>query len=108
MADAPDGAPLPRSLRLLQALVILLTLSMIAGVITVVWLLVTRMPGSLPAPAAGPRLPADLALPAGETASAVTFGEGWSAVVTRTGRILVYDAKGVVVQDISAPALPAD
>lgn len=78
-------------------------LCMIGGVIAVVWLLVTRLPAALEAP---PRLPDDLRLPAGETAAAVTFGEGWSAVVTRTGRILIFDAAGAVTQDIAAGAAP--
>jgi hypothetical protein len=104
MADAPDGEGLPPSLRVLKALVILLTLSMIGGVITVVWLLVTRMP-AVTTPL--PRLPQDLVLPAGETASAVTFGPGWSAVVTRSGRILIYGADGTLRQEIDVPAAAA-
>lgn len=89
---------------MLKALVILLTLTMIGGVITVVWLLVTRMPAAL---GRAPSLPDALALPAGETASAVTFGTGWSAVVTRSGRILIYGADGALRQDIAPPAAAA-
>ncbi len=88
---------MPPALALLKWLVILLTLSMIGGVITVVWLLVTRMPL---APAAGPAVPAELALPAGETAEAVTFGRGWTAVVTASGRILVFGRDGALRQEV--------
>ena len=82
---------------------ITLTITMIVGVITVVGLLVTRMPdGSARAPV----LPAGLVLPAGAKAAAVTFGTGWTAVVTTDNRILVFDTKGVLIQDV-AIALPA-
>ncbi|MFO1203184.1 MAG: DUF6476 family protein [Tabrizicola sp.] len=102
--DAPDAA-LPPSLRLLKWLVILLTLSMIGAVITVVWLLVTRMPSAFSA--TGPEVPAEVTLPKGITAEAVTFGKGWIAFVTSDDRILVYDRKGALVQDI-AVKVPAE
>lgn len=103
--DAPDAA-LPPSLRLLKWLVILLTLSMIGAVITVVWLLVTRMPSAIGGTA--PRLPEAVQLPAGKTASAVTFGKGWFAVVTTDAHILIFGADGTLRQDVtlSPPAGP--
>ena len=96
--DAPDDATgaLPPSLRLLKWLVIALTLTMIIGVITVVTLLVTRMPTAFSAP--GPVLPADFALPAGVKAEAVTFGQGWVAVVTTDDRILIFGRDGELRQ----------
>jgi Flp pilus assembly protein protease CpaA len=94
---APDPA-LPPSLRLLQALVILLTLSMIGGVITVVGLLVTRLPQAITAP--GPNLPEGFALPAGAEAAAVTFGEGWTLVVTKDNRILIFGRDGALRQEV--------
>ena len=63
---------------------------MIVGVITVVGLLVTRMPG----PIAGPVLPDNLALPKGAKAAAITMGTGWIAVVTTDDRILIFDSAG--------------
>ncbi|MFZ1467346.1 MAG: DUF6476 family protein [Paracoccaceae bacterium] len=101
MAEAPDAEGLPPSLRFLKALVIVMMMTMIGGVITVVWLLVTRMPHSVSAP---PRLPDDLVLPTGTTASAVTFGQGWFAVVTTDQRILIYAADGTLRQDIALNA----
>jgi hypothetical protein len=84
--------PEPRRLRQLRRLVTALTATLIAGVIAIVVLLVIRL-GSLGAP---PALPPELALPAGESARAVTLGGGWVAVVTvdRAGRerIRVLDA----------------
>jgi Flp pilus assembly protein protease CpaA len=102
--DAPDAA-LPPSLRLLKWLVILLTLTMIGGVITVVGLLVTRMPEALRSSA--PKVPAELTLPEGKTAAAVTFGTGWTAVVTTDDHILVFGKDGKLRQDIAiSPAGP--
>jgi hypothetical protein len=100
---APD-APLPPSLRLLKWLVILLTLTMIGGVITVVALLVTRMPRAFSA--VGPALPEGFALPAGTDAQAVTFGEDWVAVVTTGNRILIYGRDGTLRQDVQVTSVP--
>ena len=98
MPDAPD-APLPPSLRLLKWLVIVLTLTMIGGVITVVGLLVTRMPQAFSP--VGPNLPAGFDLPDGTTAQAVTFGKGWIAVVTADDRILIFGKDGHLRQDLA-------
>lgn len=72
-------------------------ITMIGGVITVVGLLVTRMPMAAPT---APALPPELALPAGAVAQAVTFGAGWSAVVTTDNRILIFGADGKMRQEI--------
>jgi hypothetical protein len=93
-ARGPDDLPEPPRLRALRRLVTVLTATLILGVITVVALLVIRLSALQPAPP--PVLPDALALPAGETAQAVTLGTGWVAVVTRDAagaeRIRVYDA----------------
>lgn len=95
--DTPDPA-LPPGLRLLKWLVILLTLTMIIGVITVVAVLVTRMPQAF---TATPSLPDGLTLPAGAKAGAVTFGEGWIAVVTTDSRILIFGKDGTLRQEVA-------
>lgn len=86
-----DELPEPRRLRQLRLLVTALTVTLILGVITIVALLVIRL-GALSAP---PALPTTVSLPAGETARAVTLGDGWLAVVTVDGagreRIRVLD-----------------
>lgn len=68
-----------------------LTVTLILGVISVVGLLVIRLSQLTPPPP----LPASVALPAGETAEALTLGDDWIAVVTRdaqgTERIRVLD-----------------
>lgn len=101
-APAPEG--LPPSLRFLKGLVIVLTLTMIVGVITVVAVIVTRMPHSFAsAPAVPPltaSLPEAITLPEGATAQAVTFGTGWVAVVTSDNRILIYSTAGELQQNI--------
>ncbi len=88
---------LPPSVALLKWLVIILTASLIGGVLTVVWLLVTR----LPLPGAHPTLPPALQMPAGALAAAVTMGSGWVAVVTTDNRILIFGADGHFWQEVA-------
>ncbi len=98
MTNTPDGEPdLPPSLRFLKGLVITLMITMIVGVITVVGLLVTRMPD---ARSAAPVLPENLTLPEGLTAEAVTFGKGWIAVVTTSQEIVILDRAGQMIQRV--------
>lgn len=72
----------------MKALVILLTLTMIVGVITVVFLLVTRMPRAF---ARLPPMPEAISLPDGTRAAAFTQGMDWYAVVTADDQILIFD-----------------
>lgn len=62
-----------------------LTVVMIGGLVVVISLLVIRLSAD------GPSLPAEITLPAGTTAQAVTFGTGWIAVVTTENQILILD-----------------
>jgi Flp pilus assembly protein protease CpaA len=103
MDDAPVTEALPPSLRFLKWLVIVLTLTMIGGVITVVAVIVTRMPQGM---AAGPVLPDTLTLPPGTTAAAITAGAGWFAVVTTDDRILIFGRNGEMQQEIRVDPLP--
>lgn len=90
MSATPPPAPLPPGVRLLQWLVIVLTLTLIGGVIVTVAALVTRLPGST---RTSVTIPDHLVLPEGVSAQAVTFGPGWSAVVSDDGRILIFDSE---------------
>lgn len=87
-----DDAPEPPRLRHLRRLVTALTVAMIAGVLVIAAALVIR----LSAPPPRPPLPEAITLPPGETARAVTYGEGWIALVTVDAggqeRIRVLDA----------------
>lgn len=74
-----------------------LTVTLIGGVITVVWVLVTR----LPMPSTHPTAPATLQMPAGATVAAVTMGTGWVAVVTTDNRILIFGPDGQFWQEIA-------
>ena len=87
---------MPASVHLLKWLVIGLTASLIGGVITVVWLLVTR----LPIPNPGPTVPPSLELPAGAVAGAVTMGTGWVGVATKDGRLFIFEPSGKLRQEI--------
>lgn len=72
-------------------------LVMIAGVIAIVGLLVTR----LPVMQATPALPATLALPEGEITEAVTVAKGMVIVVTESGRVLVFAPDGTLRQEVA-------
>lgn len=95
---------MPPSLVWLKWLVITLTLSLIGGVLTVVWLLVTRLPMPGQYPGAHPGLPPALQMPAGATAAAVTLGTGWIGVVTTDNRILIFGVDGRLWQEIAIKA----
>lgn len=69
---------------------------MIVGVITVVGLLVTRMPNLAPM-----AVPEQLALPDGARPAAVTMGQGFIAVVTEDDRILIFDRDGALLQEVA-------
>lgn len=75
---------------------ITLMITMIVGVITVVGLLVTRMPDA----AATMPLPEKIILPPGITAEAVTLGKGWIGVVTTDQRLLIFSADGKLRQEV--------
>ncbi len=99
--DMGEGA-LPPGLRFLKWLVILLTLTMIVGVITIVAVLVTRIPQTFGRMT--PNLPPALTLPAGLTAGAVTIGRDWTAVVATDAagaeRILIFGIDGTLRQQV--------
>lgn len=78
------------TLRFLKRLVTVLTLTMIAGLIIVVAVFVIRFPSDEEHDLT---LPPKISLPAGEKASAVTQGKGWVAIVTESGKILVFDGR---------------
>lgn len=78
---------MPANLTFLRRLVTVLTIIMIAGVVTVVALLVIRLnadPAPLP-------LPDQITLPDGTTATAFTIGSDWFGIVTENDEILIYD-----------------
>jgi hypothetical protein len=86
-----EDFPEPPRLRRLRRLVTLLTATLIVGIVAIVGLLAIRLTsvGDVP------DLPPAVRLPPGERASAVTFGDGWLAVVTVDGagreRVRVLD-----------------
>lgn len=78
---------------------------MIGAVITVVALLVTRMPSAISS-AAAPALPAQITLPDGSKPVAFTQGSTWFAVVTTDDHILIYNRDGSLRQDIAVASTP--
>ncbi|MDE4176461.1 DUF6476 family protein [Phaeobacter sp. PT47_59] len=85
----PELQDEPPQLKFLRRLVTTLTVVMIGGLVVVIALLVIR----LSADPVIPGLPEHIALPEGAEPQAVTFGDGWVALVTTDNRILVFDAK---------------
>lgn len=83
MNDTPG--PDEGTLRFLKTLVTVLTATMIAGLIVLIVLFVTRFP------ARETPLPATIALPDGARALAFTQAPGWYAVVTEGDEILIFD-----------------
>jgi Family of unknown function (DUF6476) len=89
MENAPTENGLPPNLRFLKLLVTVLTATMICGLVIVIFLLVTRLPGVTSAPLV---LPDQITLPTGAKPLAFTMGPGWIAVVTDANDILIFDA----------------
>ena len=96
MRDAPDDdPPLPPSLRLLRALVMVLTVVMILGFVVLIGAFVIRLNATSVA------MPESVDLPDGAKAAAFTEGGDWFAVVTTDDRILIYDkATGALRQTV--------
>ena len=93
MSETPDE----RRLRWLARLVTVLTVVMIAGVVAIVALLVTRLGQSPDLP-----IPEQITLPAGAQAVSVTVGPDWYAVGTDDGRLLVYDRRtGALLREVA-------
>jgi len=93
MDDSPDGAQEPANLRFLRILVTILTASMIGGLVTVIVLIVIKVPevvktNPMPLP-----LPDTITLPDGSRATNFTQGTDWYGVVTADNRILIFDRK---------------
>ncbi len=77
---------------------------MIAGLITIIALIVIRFPTVI---VQRPSLPESITLPEGAKATAVTFGQGWVAVVTAADEILIFDARtGAQIQAIPINTAP--
>ncbi len=94
-----SNLPEPGNLRFLRLLVTGLTATMVAGLLVLIVLFVTRFP-TAPAP-----LPDVIRLPDGTAAQAFTATPGWYAVITTDDRILIYNrADGQLRQEISVQA----
>ncbi len=90
--SVPEIQDEPPQLKFLRRLVTTLTVVMIGGLVVVISLLVIRLSAD------GPSLPAEITLPKGVKAQAVTFGKGWIAVVTTDNTILILDPDSSAVR----------
>lgn len=84
---------MPPVVRFLKVLVTVLTATMILGLVTIVGLLVTRLPGK----AVIPVLPDTIRLPEGAAPVAVTFAGERIIVLTREDAVLVYRTDGTLI-----------
>ncbi|OSP56834.1 DUF6476 family protein [Pseudoruegeria sp. SK021] len=102
MIDNQHSIQEPANLRFLRRLITGLTATMIIGIATIVVLLVLRLSGAEPVP-----LPTEITLPEGQTATAVTYGPDWYAVVTQSAQILIFDRNtGALRQQIQITPAP--
>ncbi|MDO5646587.1 DUF6476 family protein [Paracoccus sp. (in: a-proteobacteria)] len=88
-SDWKSAAKAVPELRFLKMLVTGLTVVMGLGMVAVVALLWLRLNQPVL-----PELPAQITLPDGAQADAVTFARDWIVVVTDSGAVLVYDRAG--------------
>lgn len=102
--DSVNPAVLPPGLRALQRLVTVLTVTMILGIAILVGAFLWRLN------AAGPDLPAGIALPDGARPLAFTQGSDWFAIVVEQDgaeRILILDRlTGRLRQSVTIDASP--
>ncbi len=98
--DPPLGPADARTIGYLKTLVTVLTVTMIAGVLTIIVLLVIRLQSPAPLPA----LPDTITLPDGAAPVALTFADGWIAVTTEDGRLMVYRRDGALLGEIALTA----
>lgn len=91
MAYDPDKSPEPANLRFLRILVTILTASMIGGLVTIIVLIVIRVPNVVRTIEDPVPLPATITLPDGSVAESFTQGGDWYAVVTKGGEILIFN-----------------
>jgi uncharacterized integral membrane protein len=97
--EEDETTALPRDLRFLKALVTVLTVVMIAGVITITALLVIRLNGGAPPVTIAP---GDFEVPAGVAVLGISVIDGQTVIVGDDGVIRVYDTESrAMLQDIT-------
>ncbi|MBV7410200.1 DUF6476 family protein [Maritimibacter sp. DP1N21-5] len=94
MNEAPLTGPDAALVRYLKWLVTTLTVVMIVGLVVLIALVAMRFNQS----STGPAFPESIALPEGVTASAVTRGPDFLAVVSTDGRIFIFDPHGQMLR----------
>lgn len=90
MSKTPEDFIEPKNLRFLRLLVTILTITMICGIITLVFLIVIKMKDlnndfSI-------NIPKEIILPDNKVAKAFTISTDWYAIVTESNEILIYDS----------------
>ena len=75
----------------MRILVTILTASMIAGLVTIIVLVVINVPKVIQTVEDPVPLPENLTLPDGSEATSFTMGSDWYAVVTKDDQILIFN-----------------
>ena len=91
-ANLPETAPHERFLKLVVGGLAVAMVLGIAAIVIMLWQLMNSPPLRA--------LPANVQLPEGARAAAVTFADERLIVVTQAGDVLVYDADGTLTQRI--------
>jgi hypothetical protein len=91
MQEPQENYVEPGNIRFLRVMVTILTATMIGGLLTVIFLIVIRVPNVIQSTDVAP-FPATISLPDGTEISAFTRGDDWFAVVTDDNQILILDA----------------
>ncbi len=91
MSDNPDNGGEPTNLMFLRILVIILTGSMIAGLVTIIILIVIRVPNVIQTVEDPVPLPGSITLPDGTNAESFTQSADWYAVITTENEILIFN-----------------
>lgn len=95
MTETPDDAPPPPYLGYLKSLVTVLSVVMIVGFLVMIYAIVTGLPRRLSVD------PSFITLPDGLEIETFTQADDWYAVVTKDGRIFIFDRdSGAIRQEV--------
>ena len=101
MTKTPPEFIEPKNLKFLRLLVIVLTITMICGIITLVLVIVIKMPNynnteSMQLPAM--QLPAEIILPDNMKVETFSIGSNHYLIVTKNDEVLIYDRRTNILE----------
>ena len=96
MTKTPPEFIEPKNLKFLRLLVIVLTITMICGIITLVLVIVIKMPNYNDTESI--RLPAEIILPDNMKVETFSIGSNHYLIVTKNDEVLIYDRKTNILE----------